>query len=427
LPSVHRRTDGGGAYLRYYSDRILATPDEELREVTALLATPGRDIIDLTLGAPRFDLVPSGSTKLPAEQRGWPPAFGLPELREAVASHMASEHSLGVNTDEVLITHGAAGAWGLVLDAFVNAGDRVVLLDPCSPLLALALRQRRARIRWLSTWMDAGRTRFRLDHLARVLRGARLLVLTSPNNPTGGVLAVDDLEQLAWWARRRDALIYADESFQRYLYEGSPVTIASLPTARPRTLIAGGVSKGHGLPGARVGWLVGPRHLVRPCGVAMSLHSLFVPTLSQYIALAALRQGSEVFEPIRSQFASRRRYAYERLRGLGLTPDWPAGAFFFWLPITPHWRNAYVFAEELQPAAKVRVTPGGLFGPSGGHHIRISYAIEDGRLREGLTRLGEFLRAPLAQPARSARDGNPSRALRAGRQTTSQRYSSRTG
>src|SRR5262249_25157405 len=163
LPSVRRLLDGGGAFLHYYSDRVLAAPHADLAEAAALLEPPGPDVLDLSQGAPRFDLAPSGSTKLPADRRGWPPAQGLPELRAAVAERLLAESGLAVNPgDEVLITHGAAGAFGVVLDAFVNTNDAVVLFDPTSPLFSPALRARRARVRWVHTWAENGHTRFRL-------------------------------------------------------------------------------------------------------------------------------------------------------------------------------------------------------------------------------------------------------------------------
>jgi aspartate/methionine/tyrosine aminotransferase len=117
-----------------------------------------------------------------------------------------------------------------------------------------------------------------------------------------------------------------------------------------------------------------------------------VPTLCQQVALAALRQGGEAFRPVRDEFASRRLYAYERLRGLGLRAAWPAGAFFFWVPVWELGMSGQAFAERLLRAKRVLVTPGEHFGPSGRGYVRISYATEDGRLREGLARLADFLR-----------------------------------
>jgi aspartate/methionine/tyrosine aminotransferase len=298
----------------------------------------------------------------------------------------------------VLITHGVAGAFNVVLDAFLNPGDRVVLFDPTSPLYPFTLRQRRARIRWIPTWMDHGRLRFRFDHLAQALQRARLIVVTAPANPTGGVLAAEDLEQIAWWAKQRDVLIFNDEVFARYRYEGSSPSLGTLPKARRRTLTAGSVSKGHALASARVGWLAGYRHLVRPCALTALLQTPFVATLCQHLAWTALRQNAGTFEPIRAAFAARRRYTYERLQALGFQPAWPAGAFFFWIPVWELGLSGQEFAEGLLRAQNVLVSPGAPFGPSGLGYVRLSYATEDGRLREGLSRLAEFIHGLPATP-----------------------------
>jgi aspartate/methionine/tyrosine aminotransferase len=385
LPFVRRRIDAA-AYLHYYSDRVLAAPHAELHAAGLQLAGHGPDAIDLATGEPRFDVVPSGSTKLPADRRGYPPPWGLPELREAVADHLAADGS-----SEILITQGAAGAFNLAVDAFVNPGDRVVLFDPTSPLYPLTLRQRRAQIRWVPTWMENGRTRFHLGPLVQALKGARLLVVNSPANPTGGVIAPEDLEQLAWWADRHDVLIFNDEVFSHFQYEGQRGRLGELPKARGRTLTAGSVSKGYALAAARVGWLAGHRHLVRPCLLTGVLQNAFVPTLCQQIALAALRLGADVLRPIREEFASRRSYAFSRLQALGLKPAWPAGAFFLWVPVQGLGLSGRAFAEQLLKTKNVIVWPGDHFGPSGADYVRVSYAAEDGRLHQGLARLAEFV------------------------------------
>jgi aspartate/methionine/tyrosine aminotransferase len=393
LPSVKRLTEGNASSLHFYSDRVLAAPHAELDEVAALLQPHGADVIDLALGTPRFDLVPSGSTKLPADRRGWPSPWGLPELRAAVAARLLADHGVAVSPgDEVLITHGAAGAFSVALDSFVNPGHRVVLFDPTSPLYPLLLHQRRARLRWVPTWMEDGRLRFRLHRLALALRGARMLVVNSPANPTGGILAAEDLEQIAWWANHHDVLIFSDEVFARYCYDSEATSIGTRRRARHRTLTAGSVSKSHALAAARVGWLAGSRHLLRACALTAGLQAAFVPTLCQQVAGTALRQDPETFEPIRRDFSTRRQYAFERLEALGLKPAWPAGGFFFWVPVGQLGLHGREFAERLLRTRRVLVAPGKHFGPSGMEYIRISYAADDGRLREGLGRLAEFVR-----------------------------------
>jgi aspartate/methionine/tyrosine aminotransferase len=388
LPSAQRLAIGGVRHLHHLSDRALAAPYAELADAASFSDVHGPDAIDLALGAPLFDLVPSGSTKLPADRRGWPPICGIPELRQAVADSLQSDRS----QEDVLITAGAADALGIALDTFVNPGDRVVLFDPSSPLYSFMLRQRRARIRWISSYMDDGLTRVRLHEVARAMRGARLVVINSPANPTGGVLAPEDVEVIAWWAARRDVLILSDQVLKGYEYDTQCTAIEAYPTARLRTLTIGSVSKSHALAAIRVGWLVANRQLMRPCVLTAGTQGPLVSTLSQQIALGALRQSADALAAIRSDFASRRAYAFERLQALGVTPAWPAGGFFFWVPVRYLDLNGQEFAERLVRAKRVLVTPGKLFGPSGDGHVRVSYATESGRLREGLNRMAEFVR-----------------------------------
>src|SRR5262249_18045126 len=152
---------------------------------------------------------------------------------------------------------------------------------------------------------------------------------------------------------------------------------------------------------ARVGWLAGHRYLIRPCAATAALSLPFVAGPTQQAALAALRQGEASFAPVRDAFAAKRQYAFERLRGLGFEPDWPAGGVFLWLPVAPLGLTGRAFAERLYAEKRVLVTPGELYGPGGEGHVRLSYAGDDGRLREGLGRLAEFV-AELRKPAAAA-------------------------
>jgi aspartate/methionine/tyrosine aminotransferase len=403
LPGLQRRLDGGADFLRYYSDRLLGSPLGQLEDLAAALESDSPEVIDLSAGSPRFNLLPSSTTRLPVDRRAWPPLAGLPELRGAVAAKLLADNRLAVSpAEEVLVTAGALGAVQVILDAFVNRGDRVVLPEPISPLYPLLVRTRGARVRWVRTQVEDGRLRLRFDQFARGLRGARLVVLCSPSNPTGGILSAEDLEQIAWWADRQDVLILSDEVFERFCHETQPTSIAALPRARQRTLTVGSVSKSHALAWARVGWVAGYRHLLRACVATAGLRCPFVSTLGQQVALAALRQGPELFAPVLGQFESRRQYTFDRLRSMGLATDWPHGGFFLWAAVPPGWRDGRSFADSLLAGRRVRVTPGDLFGPSGKGFVRISYAADDGRLEEGLNRLAEHLKGSARPAARAA-------------------------
>jgi aspartate/methionine/tyrosine aminotransferase len=346
------------------------------------------------------------TAKLSLEQRGYPPPQGLPELREAVADQYRDEQGMKFDTDdEVLITAGATGALDIVLDTFVNPHDRVVLFDPSYLMYPLMIPARRGRVSWVRTESEDGRVRFALPELVRGLRRAKLVILNSPSNPTGCVMHPEDLEQLAWVCNRYDVLIFSDEVYKTYQYDEPFVSIASLPLARGRTLTAGSVSKSHALAAYRVGWLAADRHLLRPCMLTSVLRNPFVSTLSQQLALTALRLPSETTTQIRGDFKRRRDYAVDRLRGMGLNPTWPSGAFFIWVPVSQFQQTGKQFTENLLREKKVQVLPGEFFGPSGAGHIRISYAGDEGRLREGLNRLAESMRelaAALPAPLRVA-------------------------
>jgi aspartate/methionine/tyrosine aminotransferase len=392
FPGVQRRLEGGADFLRYYSDRLLASPLSQLERIADCLGPDSPDVIDLASGSPRFDLVPTANTRLPADRRGWPPPQGLPELRAILAAHLLLENRLAfLPAEELLVTSGALGAVQIVLDAFVNRGSPVALVDPVSPLYPLLCRTRGASIRWVGTRVEEGRLRLRFDHLSRALRGARLLVLNSPANPTGAIIAEEDLDQIVWWATRHDVLILSDEVFARFAYQTEAVSMATLPQARARTLTIGSVSKSHALASARVGWIAAHRHLLRPCLATAGLRAGFVPTLCQMQALAALQTDRAAFAPILAQMEARRRHTHDRLRASGFDPVWPAAGFFVWLTVPTGYRHGRAFAETLLTQHRVRVLPGDLFGPSGSKRVRLSFVTDDGRLDEGLNRMGTLI------------------------------------
>lgn len=394
LPSVRRLLDGGAEFLHYYGDQVLAAPLDELLDETTFPEAHGPDVIHLALSAPRPDAATVPNVRSHGERRGALDPRGLMELRTEIATRRFEDLGQRLNPgDEVLITHGGTGAFRTVIDAFINPGHSVVLLDPTSPIFRVGLKHRRARIRWVPSWLEEGRCRFHMQPFVRAMKGARMLILSDPATPTGGTLAPEDLEQIAWWANHYDVLIYLDESFSRFRYEGEEVNrLPTLPAAERRILTVGSVSKGHSLPGLRVGWLAGCRHLVRACALTSTLTTPFVPPLCQQMALSALRAEPEGNDPLRTEFAAKRRFTFDRLRATGVNPGWPAGGFFFWVPVEGLGMTGREFALGLLRSKKVLVHPGDAFGPSGTNYVRLSYADDEGRLREGVSRLTEYVR-----------------------------------
>lgn len=388
---ARRLTDGHPQVVKYLSDRTLAAPVDALTDPATFPDADGPDVMHLNLPAPRFDS-PVGGWRFTADRTGPPPPWGLPALREAVAERQAG------SPDDVFVTHGATAAYAATLDAFVNPGDKVVLFDPCSPLFHLGAESRRAKVRWVPTWTEDGRTRFLFDALAAAMKGAMLLVLADPANPTGGVLGGEDLEHIAWLARRHDVLVYLDESFGRFRYDPPATTLAAQPGMGSRLIAAGSVTQGYGLGSLRVGWVSGPRPLVRPVALNASLSAPFVPTACQQAAVRVMAAEADLFAPVLDGFRGKRRYTVDRLKGMGLDPAWPGGGFSVWVPVAQLGTDGRTFAERLLRDQRVLVGPGCAFGPSGAGCVRVSYAAEDGRLREGLSRMARFVESLRGQP-----------------------------
>jgi aspartate/methionine/tyrosine aminotransferase len=158
-----------------------------------------------------------------------------------------------------------------------------------------------------------------------------------------------------------------------------------------------------GLGSLRVGWLAGPRHLVRACGLTQNLGAPFVPIVCQQAAGRALAEPDPEFPNVLERMRGKCEYALGRLRAMGLEPDRPAGGFFLWVPVAGLGLDGRAFAAKFFREERVQVGPGCAFGPSAAGHIRVSIATDDGRLREGLTRMAAFitrLKTPtLAKPA----------------------------
>lgn len=406
LPSIRKLLGGGVDYLHQFSDAVLMAPNTEVAATEALFACRGPDALDLSLGAPQFDalgLAPEELQRLQPTAAGqglhsgpYPPPAGLPELRAAVAEKLQRDNALSFSPErEVVITSGVCQALTMVLDTFVNPGDPVVLFDPSFMLYQYALRWQRARIRWVPTRLADGEILFDPARLSRALRGAKLVLVNTPSNPTGGVFSTESLERIVHLARRRDALIFSDEVYERFLYDGRPfVSLAALPGARPRTITANSLSKSFGMAALRVGYLAAPESLMRPIIGSQFIRCPFVSTPCQHVALAALRLPADAFHPVLREFDRRRRRLHGELDAIGLETTLPAGAFYFWIDVTRHAPSGMHFTRRLLDEQNVLVLPGTDFGPGARRHVRISYAGPTDHLEQALPRLARFVQTP---------------------------------
>jgi aminotransferase len=395
LPRVRDALGDHAPYLRYYSDEILAGPGPRLGAMGKLFQRPAA--FDLSGAVPGHQVVPwerLGRDDVPA----YPPAFGLPELRAAVSERLRRSHGRVWDPQaEILITGGASHALQLTVDSFLNPGDAAVLFDPSYLFFAYLLDLKRVRSRWVASRMEDGFLRFEWMALEQALKGAKLLFLNSPANPTGALLRPEDLERIAWLAQRHDLLILSDEVYDQMTYGATAVSPAAFAPAR--TLVVNSFSKSFALAAYRVGYVAAPAGLLKPLQLQIVGKSAPVCRVSQRAALLCLGLPDSALDPARAELRAKRDWLAGELDRAGWPAPAPHAGFYFWVPLPPGHPSALAFAETLLAREDTLVMPGTDFGPSGDRHLRVSFVAPWDLLRDGWARLLRFSRQEAARPA----------------------------
>jgi aspartate/methionine/tyrosine aminotransferase len=356
----------------------------------------GRHVVHMEIGEPDFPtprpIVEAGQRALTAGKTKYTPARGLPELREAIASHYRSRYGVAVDPERILITPGASGGLQLLLAALLDAGDGVLLADPGYPCNRHLVRLFGGLPRQVP--VDA-KTSYQLvaEHLDTAWQpDVRVVMVASPSNPTGTVLQADQLAQLCAAVRERGASLVVDEIYQGLVYGGADHS--ALAAGSEGLFVVNSFSKFFGMTGWRLGWVVAPEDCIEVLDrLAQNLY-LAAPTLSQYAALAAFEADTQaVLESRRREFQRRRDFLLPALRDLGFRfQASPEGAFYLYARCEDLAADSADFAAQLLEEAAVAVTPGMDFGANEPHrHLRFAYTTSLTELREGVRRIEQFL------------------------------------
>lgn len=372
--------------------RVKESGTVRITDAVAKLRREGRRIISFSVGEPDFDTpAPAREALKRAVDAGpthYVSAWGIPELREAIAKKSREENGIPCQAANVLVTPAKQAIFYAIL-ALVEKGDEVVIPDPAwvsyEPVVELA----GGKVVRVPATLE---TDFRMtpEALAEHLTPrTKLIVANSPSNPTGGVATPADVRGWCDLAKDHDAWLLSDELYEKLIYEGKHVSPASLPGMAERTLTVNGFSKAYAMTGWRMGWLVADLAPLRQI-VKLQQHSLTHPaSYSQHGALEALRMDQTCVLQMREEFRARRDIVVEGLRKIpGWTCDVPRGAFYVFARFD-HKVSSMEMAERLLHDAGVAVTPGIEFGPRGEGHVRISYATRREDLREGLALMAE--------------------------------------
>ena len=376
------------------SDTLKDIKPSGIRKFFDLLADMG-DVTALTVGQPDF-VTPwhIREAAIQSLERGhtyYTSNSGLPALRSEICEYMHRRFELDYSTDQVLVTVGGSEAIDVAIRSLVNPGDEVIIPMPSFVCYEPITRMAGAVPVIINTEAENG---FKLtaDQLRRAItERTKLLVLPYPNNPTGAILTREELSSIADVIRDTDIAILSDEIYAELTYGTGHVSIASIDGMAERTVIASGFSKAYAMTGWRLGYILGPAAWIKQMTKLHQYAIMCAPTVSQFAAVEALKNGDEDIAEMRAEYNRRRVFITEGLNKIGLPTMTPEGAFYIYPYIGGFGLSSEEFCERLLKEEKCAIVPGTAFGECGEGYARISYAYSVRHIQEALEKIQRFV------------------------------------
>ena len=353
------------------------------------LEAQGRDIIHLEIGEPDFatpaHIVTAAKTALDEGWTHYGPTQGLPELREAIAAHINRTRNVNVGPEHVCVVPGGKPILFFPMLALLEPGDEAIYPDPGFPIYE-------SMIRFLGA-TPVPLPFFDPERLESALSArTKLVILNSPNNPTGGVIPSASMRAMADLLRDRDVLILSDEIYSRIYFDEPPLSIASLPGMLEKTIILDGFSKTYAMTGWRLGYGVMPLWLVEAVNKLMVNSNSCTASFTQRAGIAALNGPQDDVERMVAEFRLRRdRFCAALNQIKGIECPLPGGAFYAFPNIEgTGWRSKEL-ADQLLERAGVACLSGASFGEHGEGYLRFSMANSLKNLMAAAERIAKFL------------------------------------
>jgi aminotransferase len=381
--------------------RMDGIPFSDIRRVlerATQLEKAGRKVLHFEIGRPDFDtpapIKEAAIDALRAGQVHYSSNYGIPQLRAAIAEKLERDSGLAYRPeDEIIVTVGANEAVGAAFLALLDPGDEVLVPDPAWLHYQWCAQLCGAKVVPVPCYAENEFVPDVATVASLITPKTRMLVVNTPNNPTGAVYPRELLEDLAKLAQKHDLLVMSDEIYERMVYGGATHTsLASFPGMWERTLTVNGLSKAYSMTGWRLGFVAAPKPL---SDLLVKVHQYTVSgatTFAQFGAVQAYAGDQGVVDDMVASFDRRRRILVDGLRGIkGVTCPEPRGAFYAFPSIKGTGKSSAELCELLLEQAGIAVVPGGAFGAAGDGHIRFSYAASDDDLREGVARMTDVL------------------------------------
>ena len=384
-----------------FAERIARISESSTMKVSAecdRMRREGIDVVDFGAGEPDFptpdNIKRAAIAAIDANFTKYTPASGVLELKKAVCDRHHEDYGTNYAPNECMITVGGKHAIFNLIEVLVQHGDEVVIPVPYWVTYKDVVNFAGGKCVFVPTQEEKGFA-FSAETIEPYITDkTKLLIINSPNNPSGSVLSTADFQRIYHMAAKRGVRIMTDECYCRFLYDSDPFSIAAMPNAKENVVVAGSLSKTYAMTGWRIGFALAPKNLIDAMGKLQS-HSTSNPTsIAQKAAIEALRGPQDSIKVMLAEYCKRRDYVIQRLRAMkGVTIAEPKGAFYAYPNISAAFGNgidsALKFSERLLSESYVAVVPGEAFGTD--EHVRISYATSMQELERGLDRIQHFI------------------------------------
>lgn len=360
------------------------------------LVSEKENVISLGVGEPDFDtpwhIREEGIYSFEKGRTFYTSNSGLKDLRIEICKYLNRKFDLSYEPlTETLITVGGSEAIDLAFRALINSGDEVIIPEPCyvsyKPCAILA----GATVKTIDL-KEENNFRLTADELkAAITDKTKILVLAFPNNPTGAIMERKDVEDIAKICIEKDLIVLTDEIYSELTYNYKHVSIASIPGMKERTIYINGFSKAFAMTGWRLGYACAPNEIIKQMTKIHQFAIMCAPTISQYAAVEALRNGDKDVEMMKESYNSRRNFLMNTFKEMGIKCFEPFGAFYVFPSIKEFNMSSDDFAMKLLDEENVAVVPGSAFGDSGEGFLRISYAYSIDNLKKAMERIDKFI------------------------------------
>lgn len=362
------------------------------------LEAKGREIIHLEIGQPDFDTFDNislaGIRAISEGQTRYTPPIGMKSLREAIARDAGSRHGLEIHLDQVVVSPGAKPNLFFPALAVIEPGDEVIYPNPGFPTYDAMIRLAGGTPVPVPLKEECGFS-FDLDAFRKLVnKRTKLVIINSPSNPTGGVMPMDDLKEIAASAQKFDFWVISDEIYSRVAYDNASVpSIASLPGMLDRTIIVDGFSKTYAMTGWRLGYGIMPKDLAQVVQLLLTHSVGCTANFVQIAGIEALTGPQDQVDAVVIEYQKRRDAIVDGLNTIpGITCQRPQGAFYVFPNIKSFGISSSEMADLILEKAGVAVLPGSSFGVYGEGYLRLTYSNSIENILRAIQQIAEVLK-----------------------------------